>query len=287
MKKFFVMILIMIVMLMKQSAYAEENIKVIIDNETVEFDVQPQIINDRTMVPMRAVFEKLGALVDWNQDTQTATAIKDLTKISLIVGEAKIIINDEEKVIDVSPCVIDGRTLVPIRVISEALDMLVEWDGATKTIKISSAPNDETSIAYDKLKNAVIKYGIYNAEKDYTIRYAPDGTDYGCLITYDPQYELSILYVSENENIETGILINFFKEKLPELTMKVTLPEECEYTIYGEYGQNKEFIKKKENVHTEVRQANDELMKSILELIDLLLQKNAGGLTLYELGISY
>ena len=61
------------------------DISVVLDGRKIEFDVQPQIINDRTMVPMRAIFEKLGALVEWNQDTQTVTASKDFKKISFTV----------------------------------------------------------------------------------------------------------------------------------------------------------------------------------------------------------
>lgn len=290
MKKFFVMMLISAVMFITQSTFAAENIKVIIDNEIVEFDVQPQIVNNRTMVPMRTIFEKLGATIEWNQQTNTVTAVKDSTKISLTVGEEKIIINDEEKVIDASPCVIDGRTLAPVRVISEAFDLEVNWDERTKTITISSFIENtpsKTAIAYDKLKNAVIEFGAYNERKDYTILDSPDGADYGYLITYDPNRELSILYVSEDENMETGIMINFFEQSPPELTMKIVKPGKYEYKIYGVFGEDKKFIEEKVNVRPELRKPARDLMKSTVGLMDLLLQKNADGLTLNELGISY
>lgn len=62
---------------------ANGDIKVKIDGQQIAFDVPPQLINDRTMVPLRAIFEALGATVDWNDDTQTVTSTKGGTTISL------------------------------------------------------------------------------------------------------------------------------------------------------------------------------------------------------------
>lgn len=57
-----------------------------LDGKQLSFDVQPTIENGRTLVPLRAIFEAMGANVDWNQSTQTATATKDGTTVKLTIG---------------------------------------------------------------------------------------------------------------------------------------------------------------------------------------------------------
>ena len=68
----------------------KEEIKVIVNDEPVVFDVAPTIINDRTMVPLRAIFEALGADVDWDDATKTITAVKDGTTIKMQIGNDKM-----------------------------------------------------------------------------------------------------------------------------------------------------------------------------------------------------
>ena len=72
------------------TVHCEDNIKVILDGKTLEFDVQPQIIDERTLVPMRVIFEALGADVEWEEETQTINARRsdtDLFYISMRVGD--------------------------------------------------------------------------------------------------------------------------------------------------------------------------------------------------------
>lgn len=123
-------------------AMAADDIAVSIDLSLVEFDVPPQIINDRTMVPMRAIFEALGAAVDWDGDTRTITANKDDITIITSIGNETIFVNEFEKTMDVAPCIIDDRTLVPVRFISEALGYDVEWLDSVRTIVISTDTNE-------------------------------------------------------------------------------------------------------------------------------------------------
>ena len=117
---------------------ASENIKVKIDGREVAFDVPPQIINDRTMVPLRAIFEALGATVDWNNDTQTVTSTKDDMTIKLTIGTASMLVNEETITLDSPACIVEGRTLVPVRAVSEAFDYKVKWEEIIKTVLIST-----------------------------------------------------------------------------------------------------------------------------------------------------
>lgn len=120
---------------------ADEDIKVILDGKALSFDVPPQIINDRTMVPLRAIFEALGASVDWNQETKTVTSTKDNTTIKLTIDSNTMSVNNKSVTLDTPACVVNDRTLVPVRAISEAYNTKVDWNGDTKTVIISSNTN--------------------------------------------------------------------------------------------------------------------------------------------------
>lgn len=114
-------------------------IKVSVDGDYLSFDQPPVLANERTLVPFRAIFEKLGASVDWNGETQTVTAVKGETEITLKIGESAIYVNGEKKQLDVASQIVNDRTLVPVRAISESLDCEVGWDGDTKTVIIKTA----------------------------------------------------------------------------------------------------------------------------------------------------
>ncbi len=102
----------------------------------IEFDVPPQAINGRVLVPLRAIFETLGATVDWNQGTQTVTATRGDTEIQLTLGQATANLNGNPVELDVPAQAIDGRTLVPVRFISESMNASVQWDSTTGTVRI-------------------------------------------------------------------------------------------------------------------------------------------------------
>lgn len=139
-----------------QGALADSSINVKIDGNYVDFDVEPQIINDRTMVPMRAVFEALGAKVIWESDTKTALAYRNGTNIRIKVGDSYIIKDDTAIKLDSPAVIVDGRTLVPVRAISESFGYEVGWDGVTRTVNISSAADfNSTGISEE-----VSVYGI-------------------------------------------------------------------------------------------------------------------------------
>jgi len=129
------------------SVSAERDIRVVLNSKELSFDVPPQIIDDRTMVPMRAIFEALGADVEWSGDTQTITATQGDTIITMQIGNAAIIVNGEAITLDVSPLIVDGRTLVPVRAVAEGLNADVEWNAGTRTVMITRKEQAEAIIA--------------------------------------------------------------------------------------------------------------------------------------------
>lgn len=132
-------ILISVVLLLCFSftAFGSTMVNVYVNNEKVEFDVNPTIENGRTLVPLRGVFEKLGAAVDWNKDISEVVIKDKYNEIEMILGKSKVMVNGEVKTIDVPTKMINSRTFAPLRFISENLGHSVKWDQATNSVYIT------------------------------------------------------------------------------------------------------------------------------------------------------
>ncbi len=113
-------------------------IRVEINGKAVVFDTEPTTINDRTMVPMRKIFEILGAQIAWEDSTQTVTATQNGTTIVLTIGSDTAQLNGEAIQLDAAPTVVDDRTLVPVRFIAQSLGATVDWDEASSTVIITT-----------------------------------------------------------------------------------------------------------------------------------------------------
>lgn len=130
-----------------------KDVNIVIDGEELNLDVAPQIIDGRVMVPIRGVLENLGALVKWDDETQTVSARKSSKTVSLEIGSNDVTLdkgetNDDGSAktetiqTDVAAQLVSDRTLVPLRVISEAMGYSVDWNDETYTASIST-DNDE------------------------------------------------------------------------------------------------------------------------------------------------
>lgn len=139
----------------KIKSYA--GIIVMVDGNKVIFDVQPQIIDGRTMVPVRGIFEALNAIVDWDGSTQTVIAKKDNTIIRITINQKSFTKNNESKKLDVPAQIINGRTLVPVRAIGESFDCTVLWDDSDilKKVIINSNKTEETPTRQEEEKTNV------------------------------------------------------------------------------------------------------------------------------------
>lgn len=118
---------------------AEPAATIIIDGQTVSFDVPPANENGRLLVPLRAIFEKMGATVSWDAATSTASAVKGDKTVVIKIGSTEPTINGTVTKLDVAAKIVDGRTLAPMRFVCEAFGGTVSWDGATKTATVVSA----------------------------------------------------------------------------------------------------------------------------------------------------
>ena len=114
--------------------FLDSKITVKLNDKEISFSVMPEITNGRAMVPMRELFEKLGATVDWNGDTQTVSAKRGAQSVNLSIGSDTAVVNGRKTALDASPYIKDGRTMIPLRLASEALGINVGWDGNQRLI---------------------------------------------------------------------------------------------------------------------------------------------------------
>lgn len=120
-------------------AFASDEIKVYINDEQLKFDVAPAVVNQTTLVPMRAIFEGLGAKVAWDGNAKTIIGTKDDTIIILELNSSSATKNGQTVILSTPSEAINNRTMVPLRFISESFDCNVAWDAATRTINITAA----------------------------------------------------------------------------------------------------------------------------------------------------
>ncbi|WP_158560376.1 stalk domain-containing protein [Paenibacillus contaminans] len=109
-----------------------------VNGENPNFDVAPILSYDRTMVPMRKIFELLGVSVGWDEKTSTITADSGTTKVRFTIGSRKVTVNDRDLYFEVKPQLYQNTTMVPLRFITEILGTTVEWDEVNSIINIKS-----------------------------------------------------------------------------------------------------------------------------------------------------
>lgn len=111
-------------------------INIYIDGIQKVYDVDAKVVNGSTLVPMRGIFEDLDAQISWDGNTKTVTAISGETTIKLTINSDYAYINGKQVKLTQKAQIIDGRTMVPLRFVSESLGATVNWDGTTNSIFI-------------------------------------------------------------------------------------------------------------------------------------------------------
>lgn len=116
---------------------SNSKVSVNVNNTPITFDQNPLIINGRTLAPVRAIFEALGATVEWKNDTREVISTKGDVTITMAIDSTTMYKNGNPITLDVAPQIIGGRTLVPVRAIAEAFNCKVEWNNDTQTVIIT------------------------------------------------------------------------------------------------------------------------------------------------------
>lgn len=120
-----------------------------IDGTEAEIDpgmgTVPVIINDRTLIPVRALIEAVGGTVGWEQETQTVTLNYGVDEIRLVIDSTTAYLNNEAKTLDTAPTIINDRTMLPIRFIAESFGFNVDWNQEESKVMISVPKNTEAT----------------------------------------------------------------------------------------------------------------------------------------------
>lgn len=162
------------------AAAAEPVPQVSIDGQMVVFDVAPIIDNGRVLVPLRAIFEQMGAKVEWDDAAKTATAVKGDITVVVKLGSAAPTINGAVKNIDVPAKIIEGgRIMAPLRFVCEAFGGTVSWDADTYTASVNT-------VALNPDKNDAAAKEAAPAEMTLTLQQAVD-----LAIKNNPQVQLA------------------------------------------------------------------------------------------------
>lgn len=116
-----------------------QTITVSVDGQNVAFDQPPVYKDGRVLVPLRGVFEEMGAIVEWDAPTRTVSAGSGSTDIRLVVGARTAWVNGVPTTLDVPAQIVGGRTMVPLRFLSESLGATVLWHDTMRHVDVTTA----------------------------------------------------------------------------------------------------------------------------------------------------
>lgn len=189
-----------------------ENVGVVVDGKIVEFDgAVPYIDTEagRTMVPVRFVSEAMGVNVGWDGDEQMVALEKGKTIVQMIIGQKRYATKNQygsvkETQMDVAPFIKKdaGRTIVPLRFVSEALGANVSWNGDTYTVHIDTEEEKESVYATEKEIEEFVENNIKGTEQ-----YKADAKSVISESFVDYQKLKNVDFSDPNSGVEPKLLI--------------------------------------------------------------------------------
>lgn len=219
--KRFIMAVVAAAMLFCPAAVSAEGVQVYINQNQVEFDQPPVILNDLTYVPFRAIFEDLGMVVQWHDDEKRATAYNSKYNVSFVMGYDCIFLDGVGYSIPHGPVIYNSRILVPLRALVEGINGDIYWDEASYSVYIKSAEavnDDNWTQEVLRLTNEIrVQYGLNTltwdsglaevgrahcmdmAAREYFDHNTPEG-----LTPFDRMQNAGIWFMYAGENIAAG-----------------------------------------------------------------------------------
>ena len=179
--------------LMSVSVYAGENVesRIFVNGEEI-YDASAITSEGYTMIPLRFIAEKLGCTVSWDSDTKTATIKDGATVIKFTEGVKTMIVDDRIKDIPVAPVIEDDYAYVPLRALSDGLDIDVTWNEMTKTVSVYSAAaaRADYNNDYSEAPEAALKTVYMKSDEDIVIP-----------INCDPNLPIEVEMDEDKENV--------------------------------------------------------------------------------------
>ena len=145
---------------------AAQPLSVTLNGKNIVFDVEPRQENGRLLVPLRAIAEGLGAKVDWNNTPPTVVISRGNNAITLQPGLKKALKNNKEFNLETAPQMVNGRILVPVRFVSEALGAQVNWQPYTRSVAIND-PHSGTATSREPLENLPVVGSLSNLKNSW------------------------------------------------------------------------------------------------------------------------
>ncbi|MDR7316026.1 stalk domain-containing protein [Brevibacillus nitrificans] len=146
-------------------------ISLVIDGKGMSTDVQPIRQNGRMLVPIRVIAEKTGANVTYEADTRQVTVTDKGKRVVLLLDSRTAYVDGKRVTLDVPAMVVNKRTVVPIRFVSEAMGYQVYWDNKSQVAMIQTKPIEDTAAVIEYAKNP------YVVQAGDTIREIADSHD--------------------------------------------------------------------------------------------------------------
>lgn len=185
-----------------------------VDGRYVSTDVDPYLSGGRTYLPLRAAAEAMGASVRWDGGTNSAIVTKDGTSIVCTIGSGVFYVNGVANYSDAAPQNVQGRTMLPIRPIAEALGGTLEWDGYTASVSIDTPAADAPSPSLPSNIPSQVRWLV---EKYYV---EDDGDNGSWMYTtwdmsqvrYGLRYQNNYLFISEMTNGKKNAVVVGYSE---------------------------------------------------------------------------
>ncbi|MDR1066869.1 MAG: copper amine oxidase N-terminal domain-containing protein [Clostridiales bacterium] len=173
MKKIIAVLITLLMTLCAVTASAADEIKITIDGENLALDVMPVIVSDRTLVPIRAVVEKLGGTTDWDEAKKQVSIKKGSTSISLTLNDKNAVVNGSSVPLDLPAQIVNARTMIPLRFVAENLGVNVDWKDNAVIITTGDNATYE-----DKDEPEPTPSPISPVRENETVYWTPNGKSY-------------------------------------------------------------------------------------------------------------
>lgn len=235
--------------ILSTAVYAQE-ISIEIMGIKLETENEPEIIDGRTMVPVRDIFEGVGAKIDWDGATKTVTGKMLSNTVVMKIDSRIVTVNGREIAMDAAPLILNGRTYAPARYVAESFGFEVEWDGVNKIVKIGMQEQDTTTeittiqtsteITTETTTQVYEKYSQIYKGKDMIVNSEIPAGDYVVMPDYGKfAYAVVYKYGSSasqnnasnieyiiNENYEYNGIIHISENQYVSITNGALVPED-------------------------------------------------------------
>lgn len=207
--------------LAKEAGYAPTPpIKIILDGTELKGDADSFIKDNRVLVPMRLIFDRIGATVHWDPATRSITATKKDDIIQLKVDSKQATINGKTYTLDAAPTIQQQRTFVPTRFVSEALGLEVKWDSQTRTVTLTTPKEPAKTPISGTVNGQMLKEGGFVQESTSMVQAKHVFSSIGVTPQFDPSN--STLTVSYNGK---EMIVTADKKQATINGVAVTLPK--------------------------------------------------------------